>query len=245
MSSSSDNMNKQDLNALAYSAERDLNTWQSKTGHRRTGLDDNTGINEFNASKKFPGTEIQYGDNLVTNKSYDRKIPQQEGGDLDDKGHLLHGSAYEGTGGPEDKVAHLYQHSPGSMDESVVRGWGMDPTKLTAETIDPSRPDLLPSEMARGHGYENTEGKPRRHHEGVLEYGRKASEKNVFGEEEEDTDLGLAAQHRREDLPSGARGGRNKFRGRDWEASESVPDQAADMNEVPPESVVEISRNLR
>ncbi|KAK3952667.1 hypothetical protein QBC32DRAFT_389569 [Pseudoneurospora amorphoporcata] len=239
MSSSDNTNNKQDLNALAYSAERDLNTWQSKTGHRRTGLDDDTGINEFNASKKFPGTEIQYGDNLVTNKSYDRKIPQQEGGDLDDKGHLLHGHFYEGTGGPEDKVAHLYQHSPGSIDESVVRGWGKDPRKLTAETVDPSRPDLLPSEMARGHGYENTEGKPRRHHEGVLEAGRKAAESNVFGVEDE---AELAA-HRREDLPRG--GHHHQFRGSEYEAPESVPDQGADMNEVPPESVVEISRNLR
>jgi len=231
--SSSEN---QDLNAIAHAAERDLNTWESKTGNRRTGLEDDTGINEFNASKKFPGTEIQYGDNLVTNKSYNRKIPLQEGGDLDDKGHLLHGSAYEGQGGPEDKTAHIYQHSPGRIDESVVKGWGKDPHQLELETVDPSRPDMLPSEMARGHGYENTEGKPRRHQEGVLESGRKAAQTNVFGSDED-------LDHRR-DLPTGAKGG-NKYRGSDWEAPESVPDQAADMNEIPPESVVETSRNLR
>ncbi|KAH7628877.1 hypothetical protein B0T09DRAFT_267888 [Sordaria sp. MPI-SDFR-AT-0083] len=231
---SSDNENKQELNSLAQSAERDLNSWESKTGHRRTGLEDDTGINEFNASKKFPGTEIHYGDNLVTNASYNRKIPQQEGGDLDDKGHLLRGSAYEGHGGPEDKTAHIYQHNPGSIDESVVRGWGKDPRELN--TVDPSRPDLLPPEMARGHGYENTDGKPRRHQEGVLESGRKAAQLNVYGE---NTGLG-----HRVDLPASAKGG-NKWRGSEWEAPESVPDQAADMNEVPPESVVETSKNLR
>lgn len=81
--SSSEN---QDLNAIAHAAERDLNTYESKTGNRRAGLEDNAGINEFNASKKFPETEIQSGDNLVTSKSYNRKIPLNEGGDLDDKG---------------------------------------------------------------------------------------------------------------------------------------------------------------
>ncbi|KAK3396617.1 hypothetical protein B0T20DRAFT_455184 [Sordaria brevicollis] len=234
---SSDNK-KQDLNALAYSAERDLNSWESKTGHRRTGLEDDAGINEFNASKKFPGTEIHYGDDLVTNKSYNRKIPQQEGGDLDDKGHLLHGSAYEGLGGPETKTAHLYQHSPGRIDESVVRDWGLNPTQLTAETIDPSRPDLLPSSMAKGHGYENTEGKPRRHQEGVLESGRKAAQMNVYGEEQAQ-EMGLG-----KDVPRGAKGG-NKWRGSEWERREGVEDEGADMNEVPPESVVEVSHNLR
>lgn len=79
--------NKQDLNNLAHAAERDLNDWHNKTGNRKIGTgEDAPGINEFQASKKFPGTEIRYGDDYQPNASYNKKIPVPEGGDRDDKG---------------------------------------------------------------------------------------------------------------------------------------------------------------
>ncbi|KAK3335023.1 hypothetical protein B0H65DRAFT_480671 [Neurospora tetraspora] len=238
MSSSENKNQQQDLNALAEEAERDLNTWYAKTGHRRAGIEEEApGINELEASRKFPGTEIRYGEDLCTNKSWDKKIPEPEGGDRDDKGHLLHGHAYEGIGGPEDKTAHIYQHSPGRIDEEVVKGWGLDPVKLTEETFDPSRPDLLPPDQARGHGYDNTEGGPHKYQQSILESGKRAAAANVFGE-----DTGLGLHHR--DLPTGARGGNKWRRGSKWEAREGVPDQGADMNEVPPKSVVEFSHSL-
>lgn len=78
---------KSQLNEIARQAERDLNTYQSKTGAgkgRVAGLDDygvNAGID-----RKFPGATVKAGEDLVTNASYDRPIPPDEGGDVDDKG---------------------------------------------------------------------------------------------------------------------------------------------------------------
>ena len=55
----------------------------------------------------------------------------------------------------------------------------------------------------------------------------------MYGENSEETGHRTA-------LPRGAKGG-NKWKGVGYEAPEAVPDQYADMNEVPPESVVETS----
>ncbi|EGO51391.1 hypothetical protein NEUTE1DRAFT_70112, partial [Neurospora tetrasperma FGSC 2508] len=232
---------QKDLNALAEEAERDLNSWYAKTGHRPAGVEDEApGINDLEATKKFPDTEIRYGEDLCTNRSWDKKIPEPEGGDRDDKGHLLHGHVYEGVGGPEDKTAHIYQHSPGRIDEEIVKGWGLDPKELIDETFDHSRPDLLPPDQVRAHGYENTEGKPRHHDQDILEYGRKAAQRNIYGDEDE---LEL---NRRKPLPKGPRGGHHwKAHGHGAEEEEWEPDMAADMGEIPPKSVVETSHNLR
>lgn len=78
---------REHLNEIAQQAERDLNTYQSKTGTgkgRVSGLDD-YGVNDP-VEKKFPGSTVKAGDDLVTNRSYDRPIPPDEGGDVDDKG---------------------------------------------------------------------------------------------------------------------------------------------------------------
>jgi hypothetical protein len=78
---------KAKLNEIAHQAERDLNTYQSKTGTgkgRATGLED-YGVNEL-AENKFPGASVKVGENLVTNRSYNRRIPGDEGGDVDETG---------------------------------------------------------------------------------------------------------------------------------------------------------------
>jgi hypothetical protein len=75
------------LNQISQQAERDLNTYQSKTGTgkgRASGLDD-YGVNDT-IDRKFPGADVKVGENLITNASYDRQIPADEGGDVDEKG---------------------------------------------------------------------------------------------------------------------------------------------------------------
>ncbi|KAL2022955.1 hypothetical protein VTK56DRAFT_4170 [Thermocarpiscus australiensis] len=216
------------LSEIAVQAERDLNTYQSKTGTgkgRATGLED-FGANDL-AEKKFPGATVRVGEDLVTNRSYDRQIPPDEGGDVDDRGRFVRGSAYEGVGGPEDKTAHVYQHNPGKIDESTVKGWGKDPVALERANVRGDRPDLLPSDEAiGGRGRE-----PARLDE-VSEQGRLAAKAN----------LGRAPDSREEVPAQGSRG--SQFKGAYYETPESVPDQRADQNEVPPESVVETSKNL-
>jgi hypothetical protein len=78
---------KEQLEDIAQQAQRDLNTYQSKTGTgkgRTTGLDD-YGVNDT-VDKKFPGASVKVGENLVSNRSYDRRIPADEGGVPDETG---------------------------------------------------------------------------------------------------------------------------------------------------------------
>ena len=79
---------KEQLNEIAQQAERDLNTYQSKTGTgkgRVSGLED-YGVNDT-IDQKFPGASVKVGgENLITNRSYDRPIPPDEGGDVDETG---------------------------------------------------------------------------------------------------------------------------------------------------------------
>jgi hypothetical protein len=78
---------KDELTDIAQKAERDLNTYQSKTGTgkgRASGLED-FGVNAT-IDQKFPGATVKVGENLVTDKSYDRRIPADEGGVVDETG---------------------------------------------------------------------------------------------------------------------------------------------------------------
>ena len=74
-----------DYEAISKQAEADLNTYQSKTGNARPqGLDD-AGVNSF-AEKKFDSAQVEYGDELSTNRGFNKRIPPSEGGILDDRG---------------------------------------------------------------------------------------------------------------------------------------------------------------
>lgn len=74
-----------DYEAISRQAEADLNTYQSKTGNARPqGLDD-AGVNSF-AEKKFDSAQVTYGDELSTNRGFNKRIPPSEGGILDDRG---------------------------------------------------------------------------------------------------------------------------------------------------------------
>lgn len=74
-----------DFEQIARQAETDLNSYQAKTGNARPqGLDD-AGVNST-AERKFDDATVEYGDELSTNRGYNKRIPPNEGGVLDDRG---------------------------------------------------------------------------------------------------------------------------------------------------------------
>jgi hypothetical protein len=70
---------------IALDAEKDLNTYQAKTGAARPVGGDDAGVNTM-AENKFEGAHIEVGDELSTNAGYNKRIPESEGGITDDKG---------------------------------------------------------------------------------------------------------------------------------------------------------------
>ncbi|AEO61216.1 hypothetical protein MYCTH_90607 [Thermothelomyces thermophilus ATCC 42464] len=174
----------------------------------------------------FPGSSVKVGENLVTNRSYDRPIPTNKGGDVDNKGRFVRGFAYEGAGGPEDKTAHVYQHNPGEIDEATVRGWGKDLRELERAAL--LRDDnVLPADQAVGARGREPAGQGE-----VSEQGRLAAKANV----------GISAESRREVPAQESRG--SQFKGEYYQTPEFVPDQRADQGAVPPASVTETSKNI-
>lgn len=73
------------LRNLAEQAERDLNTYEAKTGAHKTSTGDEAGV-DSRAERKFPGAEVRYDQDLSTNRGYNKRIPPEEGGDLDARG---------------------------------------------------------------------------------------------------------------------------------------------------------------
>lgn len=80
-------MSENPYTKIAKEAEADLNTYQSKTGEARPQSDSvqDAGVNAM-AEKKFPSAEVKHGDDLSTNAGFNKRIPPQEGGDVDDRG---------------------------------------------------------------------------------------------------------------------------------------------------------------
>jgi hypothetical protein len=70
---------------IAKEAERDLNSYQAKTGNNRPEGYADASVNSY-VERKFPGAQVTTGDELSTNASYDKRIPPSEGGILDDRG---------------------------------------------------------------------------------------------------------------------------------------------------------------
>ncbi|KAI0976196.1 hypothetical protein F4678DRAFT_416245 [Xylaria arbuscula] len=98
MASSSD-----DFRRIAEEAERNLNTYESKTGAHRTSPNDEAGV-DSRVVNQFPGGAVKYDDDLSTNASYNKRIPPEEGGSLDARGRQTRGEHFEGIGGPEHKL---------------------------------------------------------------------------------------------------------------------------------------------
>jgi hypothetical protein len=76
---------KDELMDIAAQAEQDLNTSAAKTGGTRVNTDDDAGVNS-GVTRKFEGATVAYGTDISTNAGYNKRIPPEEGGDLDDKG---------------------------------------------------------------------------------------------------------------------------------------------------------------
>lgn len=70
---------------ISRRAEADLNTYQAKTGNARRQADDDAGVNSY-VEKKFDSANVSYGDDLSTNRGYNKRIPPGEGGDVDARG---------------------------------------------------------------------------------------------------------------------------------------------------------------
>ncbi|KAH8808271.1 hypothetical protein F5884DRAFT_362609 [Xylogone sp. PMI_703] len=114
-----------DYERIAKQAEADLNTYQSKTGAARPeGLTD-SGVNTY-AEKKFEGAQVFEGDELSTNRSYNKRIPPSEGGELDDRGRQTRGEHFEGEGGPRDKFNPEGRNDNDIARERVPRDSGID-----------------------------------------------------------------------------------------------------------------------
>ncbi|KAI2466990.1 hypothetical protein F4781DRAFT_331291 [Annulohypoxylon bovei var. microspora] len=92
------------LRNIADQAERDLNSYDAKTGSQKTSSNDEAGV-DTRAERKFPGANVRYGTDVSTNASYNKRIPPEEGGDVDARGRQTRGEHFEGSGGPQDKVA--------------------------------------------------------------------------------------------------------------------------------------------
>ena len=73
------------LRDIANQAERDLNTYQAKQGFNNPSRNDDAGV-DSGVEKRFPGAEVKYHPDISTNAGYNRRIPPEEGGDLDDRG---------------------------------------------------------------------------------------------------------------------------------------------------------------
>lgn len=73
------------LRNIADQAERDLNSYEAKTGANRTSRNDEAGV-DTRVEKKFPGADVRYDTDLSTNASYNKRIPPEEGGDVDSRG---------------------------------------------------------------------------------------------------------------------------------------------------------------
>ncbi|KAM0820646.1 putative SMP domain-containing protein [Seiridium cardinale] len=104
---------EQELRNIADQAERDLNSYQAKTGAGKSSSSDDAGV-DSRVENKFPGAQVQYDTDLSTNASYNKRIPPGEGGDLDSRGRQAipvlgsrqtRGEHFEGEGGPEHKLA--------------------------------------------------------------------------------------------------------------------------------------------
>ncbi|KAI0549403.1 hypothetical protein F4679DRAFT_584544 [Xylaria curta] len=98
---------------IAEEAERNLNTYEAKTGAHKTSLNDEAGV-DTRIENQFPGSQVRYGQDLSTNASYNKRIPPEEGGDLDARGRQTRGGHFEGVGGPQHKLGEQMRNFGGS-----------------------------------------------------------------------------------------------------------------------------------
>ncbi|KAI0887523.1 uncharacterized protein GGS22DRAFT_110652 [Annulohypoxylon maeteangense] len=162
MASSSETLRK-----IADQAERDLNTYGAKTGTQKSSSYDNAGV-DTRAEKKFPGAEVRYGTDVSTNAGYNRRIPPEEGGDVDARGRQTRGEHFEGIGGPQEKVARQARDFGGNNEFDPA---GSNRREVGSSVSDPTvgynRSEAMNQgkEAARAN-VEGAKGKPRKQFKG-------------------------------------------------------------------------------
>ncbi|KAI1331297.1 hypothetical protein F5Y16DRAFT_361116 [Xylariaceae sp. FL0255] len=104
---------QEELTKIAEAAERNLNTHEAKTGAHRTSPSDESGVSR-RVENEFSGAQVKVGEELSTNASYNKRIPPEEGGELDARGRQTRGEHFEGVGGPEHKIAQQARDYGGS-----------------------------------------------------------------------------------------------------------------------------------
>ncbi|KAI2626423.1 hypothetical protein GGR54DRAFT_653258 [Hypoxylon sp. NC1633] len=133
------------LRNIADQAERDLNTYEAKTGATKTSRNDEAGV-DSRVENKFPGAEVRYDQDLSTNASYNKRIPPEEGGSIDARGRQTRGEHFEGIGGPEDKLARQAQDFGGNneFDVGATRQREVGSSSATDPTGRTDRYDVMP-----------------------------------------------------------------------------------------------------
>ncbi|PYI13914.1 hypothetical protein BO86DRAFT_455029 [Aspergillus japonicus CBS 114.51] len=108
-------MNDYDKVRVAFDAEKDLNSYQAKQGlGKKSDSTLESGIDEM-VERKFE-TGVRTGREALATGSNRKPIPEDEGGSRDDRGRLAPAEAFEGPGGPEDKVKLDSERRPGDQD---------------------------------------------------------------------------------------------------------------------------------
>ncbi|KAI3397534.1 hypothetical protein diail_10627 [Diaporthe ilicicola] len=140
---------KDELNKIAHEAERDLNSYQAKQGLNNVSVDD-AGVDSI-VEKKFPGAQVKSGDEISTNAGYNRRIPPEEGGELDDRGRQVTpqnttqttGKHFDGIGGPEDKLAKAQEDRGGDNDNDVITNKALRSADIVGAGKDRKGRDIL------------------------------------------------------------------------------------------------------
>ncbi|KAI0153073.1 hypothetical protein GGR57DRAFT_468745 [Xylariaceae sp. FL1272] len=163
----------EELRKIADQAERDLNTYEAKTGAHRTSPSDEAGVDR-RVEQKFPGAEVRYGEEISTNRGYNKRIPPEEGGELDDRGRQTRGEHFEGHGGPKDKIADHSREFGGdqAFDATGKRPSDFDysPQKDTVPYSKTSGDPMPKGKEAVQSNLQQSEGLPRKHQYPGSEY---------------------------------------------------------------------------
>ncbi|KAI0382957.1 hypothetical protein F5Y04DRAFT_36146 [Hypomontagnella monticulosa] len=156
------------LRQIADQAERDLNSYEAKTGRNKISPNDEAGV-DTRVETKFPGADVRYGTDISTNAGYDKRIPPEEGGSLDARGRQTRGRHFGGVGGPEDKVAHQERDFGGNneFDAAGSRRGEIGSSSVTDSTVGYNRKNdaVMPEgKEAVQSNVEGTKRNPRKEH---------------------------------------------------------------------------------
>ncbi|KAI5928370.1 hypothetical protein F4810DRAFT_716998 [Camillea tinctor] len=161
------------LNKIAGQAERDLNSYQARTGARKSSPSDEAGV-DTTVENKFPGAEVRYDKDLSTNAGYNKRIPPEEGGELDSRGRATRGEHFEGIGGPEHKLAQQERDYGGfdNLDATGKQQRDISSQDVTDSTIPQHKEgDMLAAgKEAVSSNIEGTKYAPRKEHFKGSEY---------------------------------------------------------------------------